>query len=411
MKYIKRPIFLSALCMGILASTVQASMSENHTESNFSEPYIEPISYETIMGDGGAFIDLNTEEFLLNHQEWFQIQTYIEGALSLPITQTSMKSVFGISNDIPFSDFQALLDQYKNVHSNAYYWKTDLYPNIVDLALSLSNYHDIQRYMLNPLSAQLNIILSKSFSPLPDDIEAVEQARKLSIVYLTSLKNFSLNNQIKVENASDELLEFSAKMEAQKLQLDVLKDTHSAYLEDDGSELQQRIDDLNNRVKLLNSDYNHYVTVAATAVTYAWFPWAAVPVMGVFGDKAEKARKLRNELQKEAEELESKLSMTQKIFNSYQRSSGSIAEISEKIENAIPYVNKLKLHWQRMNNDFDTLIIALEAAEANTEILTSNAMMGAVGALANTAVAEQNWNNISQKAKTFANKAYIQPAD
>ena len=37
--------------------------------------------------------------------------------------------------------------------------------------------------------------------------------------------------------------------------------------------------------------------------------------------------------------------------------------------------------------------------------------MGAVGALANTAVAEQNWNNISQKAKTFANKAYIQPAD
>ena len=64
-----------------------------------------------------------------------------------------------------------------------------------------------------------------------------------------------------------------------------------------------------------------------------------------------------------------------------------------------------------MNTDFDSLIVALEAAESNTEILQSNAILAAAGAMANTAVAEQNWNSISEKAKTFANNAYIQKAE
>ena len=207
------------------------------------------------------------------------------------------------------------------------------------------------------------------------------------------------------------MLTFATKIEEQKLQLDVLKSTHSGYLEDDGSALQQRVNDLNNRIDQLNKDYDHYVTVAATAVTYAWFPAVAVPIMGVYGDKAEKARKLRNQLQDEAKVLEAQLSTTQKIYNSYSRSTESINIISSKIENAIPYVNKLKLHWQKMNTDFDSLIVALEAAESNTEILQSNAILAAAGAMANTAVAEQNWNSISEKAKTFANNAYIQKAE
>ena len=40
--------------------------------------------------------------------------------------------------------------------------------------------------------------------------------------------------------------------------------------------------------------------------------------------------------------------------------------------------------------------------------MKDDAMLGAIGALANTTVAESNWSNISEKAKAFANNAYIQ---
>ena len=47
---------------------------------------------------------------------------------------------------------------------------------------------------------------------------------------------------------------------------------------------------------------------------------------------AEKARKLRNELQNEVKDLEEQLSYTQKVYNSYHRSSESIDLISQQIE-------------------------------------------------------------------------------
>jgi DNA repair exonuclease SbcCD ATPase subunit len=211
-----------------------------------------------------------------------------------------------------------------------------------------------------------------------------------------------------VSDVGDNLLDFSAQLDTQKLQLEVLEGTHNEYLTDDGSVLQQQVNDINARIAQLNKDYEHYVTVASTAVTYAWFPLVAVPIMAVYGDKAEQARKLRNELQNEVKDLEEQLSYTQKVYNSYHRSSESIDLISQQIEDAIPHINKLKLNWQQMNTDFTSLLAALDEAENNADIMKDDAMLGAIGALANTSVAEMNWNNISEKAKAFANNAYIQ---
>ncbi|MBW3695898.1 hypothetical protein EK599_09340 [Vibrio sp. T187] len=409
MKKLKQALTLSAISLSLISASVVANTYPTGVEASPStQQEISPITYQTIMGENGAFIDLETDDFILNQKEWFQIQAYVEGALALPITEASMKSTLSIPNDIPFSNFQALVEQYAKIHDNAFYWKKDLYPSIVNLSLSLANYTQIKDYMIQPLSNALNEMLSKAFSPLPDDIAAVERNRKLAIAYLKSLQNFSTRYQNEVSTVGDNLLEFSAKLDTQKIQLDVLEGTHNGYLSDDGSALQQQVNDINARIKQLNDDYNHYVTVAATAVTYAWFPMVAVPIMGVYGDKAEKARKLRNELQNEVKDLQSQLTYTQKIYNSYHRSSESIDVISTKIENAIPHINNLKLNWQKMNADFSSLIAALDEAETNTEILKDDALLGAAGALANTAIAEMNWNNISEKAKAFANNAYIQ---
>lgn len=409
MKKITKTLVLSSISIGLLSSfafTSQATPVQINQAS--AEQNIPQVTYDTIIGENGVFIDLDTDNFILKQQEWYQIQAYVEGALALPVTEASMKSTLSIPNDIPFSNFQALVEQYSNIHDTAFYWKKDLYPSIVGLSLSLANYAQIKDYMLTPLSDALNEMLAKAFSPLPEDIEAVERNRKMAIAYLKSLQNFSMKYQQEVSDVGGNLLEFSATLDTQKLQLDVLEGTHNGYLSDDGSALQQRVNDINTRITQLNKDYTHYVTVASTAVTYAWFPLVAGPIMGVYGDKAEKARKLRNELQNEVKELQEQLTYTQKIYNSYHRSSESIEMISQQIENAIPHINKLKLNWQKMNADFTSLLVALEQAQDNADIMRDDTMLGAIGALANTTVAESNWSNISEKAKAFANNAYIQ---
>ncbi|MCC5517281.1 hypothetical protein BCT55_07505 [Vibrio splendidus] len=412
MKKITKTLVLSSISIGLLSSfafTSQAATVQINQAS--AEQNIPQVTYDTIIGENGVFIDLDTDNFILKQQEWYQIQAYVEGALALPVTEASMKSTLSIPNDIPFSNFQALVEQYSNIHDTAFYWKKDLYPSIVGLSLSLANYAQIKDYMLTPLSDALNEMLAKAFSPLPEDIEAVERNRKMAIAYLKSLQNFSMKYQQEVSDVGGSLLEFSATLDTQKLQLDVLEGTHNGYLSDDGSALQQRVNDINARITQLNKDYTHYVTVASTAVTYAWFPLVAGPIMGVYGDKAEKARKLRNELQNEVKELQEQLTYTQKIYNSYHRSSESIEMISQQIENAIPHINKLKLNWQKMNADFTSLLVALEQAQDNADIMRDDTMLGAIGALANTTVAESNWSNISEKAKAFANNAYIQKMD
>ncbi|PTP45580.1 alpha-xenorhabdolysin family binary toxin subunit A [Vibrio splendidus] len=412
MKKITKTLVLSSISIGLLSSfafTSQAAPVQVNQAS--AEQNIPQVTYDTIIGENGVFIDLDTDNFILKQQEWYQIQAYVEGALALPVTEASMKSTLSIPNDIPFSNFQALVEQYSNIHDTAFYWKKDLYPSIVGLSLSLANYAQIKDYMLTPLSDTLNEMLAKAFSPLPEDIEAVERNRKMAIAYLKSLQNFSMKYQQEVSDVGGNLLEFSATLDTQKLQLDVLEGTHNGYLSDDGSALQQRVNDINARITQLNKDYTHYVNVASTAVTYAWFPLVAGPIMGVYGDKAEKARKLRNELQNEVKELQEQLTYTQKIYNSYHRSSESIEIISQQIENAIPHINKLKLNWQKMNADFTSLLVALEQAQDNADIMRDDTMLGAIGALANTTVAESNWSNISEKAKAFANNAYIQKMD
>ena len=412
MKKITKTLVLSSISIGLLSSfafTSQAAPVQVNQAS--AEQNIPQVTYDTIIGENGVFIDLDTDNFILKQQEWYQIQAYVEGALALPVTEASMKSTLSIPNDIPFSNFQALVEQYSNIHDTAFYWKKDLYPSIVGLSLSLANYAQIKDYMLTPLSDALNEMLAKAFSPLLEDIEAVERNRKMAIAYLKSLQNFSMKYQQEVSDVGVNLLEFSATLDTQKLQLDVLEGTHNGYLSDDGSALQQRVNDINARITQLNQDYTHYVTVASTAVTYAWFPLVAGPIMGVYGDKAEKARKLRNELQNEVKELQEQLTYTQKIYNSYHRSSESIEIISQQIENAIPHINKLKLNWQKMNADFTSLLVALEQAQDNADIMRDDTMLGAIGALANTTVAESNWSNISEKAKAFANNAYIQKMD
>ena len=116
MKKITKTLVLSSISIGLLSSfalTSQAAPVQINQAS--AEQNIPQVTYDTIIGENGVFIDLETDNFILKQQEWYQIQAYVEGALALPVTEASMKSTLSIPNDIPFSNFQALVEQYSNL--------------------------------------------------------------------------------------------------------------------------------------------------------------------------------------------------------------------------------------------------------------------------------------------------------
>lgn len=393
MKKLKSAMVISTLCMSLFS----------HYNAVAQDIEIPLSSYDTIIGENGNFIDLNSDRFLLNQSEWFEIQAYVEAALSLPTTEAKMKSALSIPDEVPFTDFKALAEEYKNVYGTAYTWKNDIYPNIVDLSLGLSNYAGVHSALFSPLFDALINMRDNS------DWATVEANRQVAIQLLKSMKQLATMNQDQVEEAKQKLLTFSADLDSQKIQLDGLVDTHSDYLADDGSKMKQDISSLNSRISTLNDNYDHYVTVAATAVTYAWFPMVAIPIMGVYGDKAEKARMERNRLQSELTTLEARFSHKEKVYASYQRSTTSINTISKDIEKVIPHVNKLKSHWQGINSDFDTVLSLIEISEGPSGINNALAMVASITTNANLGQVQDKWRNIAVKAQQFAQNAYIVP--
>ena len=121
-QFIRSTFAFSLLSVSIL-SQVQAATT------------IESVHFDTVTGVNGQFMDLDSDEFLLQQQEWYTIQAYVEEALRLPITQLSMVNAFGIPANVSFNTFQPLLNEYRSIHTTANNWNTNIYPSVVDLAL------------------------------------------------------------------------------------------------------------------------------------------------------------------------------------------------------------------------------------------------------------------------------------
>lgn len=394
MKCLKRKLVLSTLCLSLFGTCNMAIANEA----------ISPLSYDTIIGESNSFIDLKSDRFLLNQGEWFEIQAYVEAALGLPTNKTAMKSMLTIPDDIEFNDFQALVNEYKKVYDTAYEWKSDIYPKVVDLSLGLANYSDIHSAFFAPLLDALVKMRDNN------DWTTVETNRQVAIQLLKTLQSMASTQQQKVEDVKSKLLTFSTNLSSQKKQLDSLKDSHSRYLDDDGSATKELIKTQNAKIAQLNDDYDHYVTVAATAVTYAWCPLVAGPIMGVYGSKAEDARMERNRIQGQMAGLQATLSLKEKTYASYQRSTNSINMISEDIQKVIPHINKLKTQWQAIGSDFETVISLLNGTQGPAGIENAMALVASITTNASLGQVQDKWADIADKARVFVQNAYIVPA-
>ncbi|WP_281560793.1 alpha-xenorhabdolysin family binary toxin subunit A [Thalassomonas sp. RHCl1] len=377
-----------------------------------AEITVEPIHYDTVIAANGQFMDVDTDEFLLHQQEWYTIQAYVQEALRLPITQSAMVSAFAIPSSVSFSNFQALLNEYKLIHATANEWNSTIYPSVVNLALKLGNYAEIHRLIIAPL---IDSLMAMKEAAQANDAIAAEAQKNTAVALLTMLQAEAQTRQAETAKAESDLLGFAADIARQSGQLDQLRTTHSEYLQDDGSALKSQIATLNARVRQLNADYDHYVTVAATTASYAWIPFfgliAAGSVAGVYGDKAEKARKERNQVLADISVLQQQLTYKENIYASYQKSHQSVIDLENKIRTAVLHINKLKGHWQGINSDFDTILESITATQGVNGLDNAIALVGSITAQASVGQIQTQWQQISVKASKFVENAYIAVSD
>ncbi|WDE05945.1 alpha-xenorhabdolysin family binary toxin subunit A [Thalassomonas viridans] len=397
---ISKKLIRSTFALSLIGASV---LSQVHAEVT-----VDPAHYDTVIGTDGQFIDLDSDKFVLHQEGWYTIQAYVEEALRLPVTETSMISAFAIPSNVPFTNFQALLDQYVLVNGTASFWNVTLYPDMVKLALELSNYADIHSLFMAPL---LDSLVAMKAAVDSQDLAGAEVQRQTALSLLRILKSYAVSREEATAKAEMDLLMFADQIAMQSGQLDQLRNTHAEYLMDDGSDLRERIAGLQTRVAQLNADYDRFVTIAATTPTYSWIPivglLAGVPVAGVYGDKAEKARKERNQVLADIEELQTELNYKENIYASYQKSYTSIVGIENKIRAAIPYVNKLKGHWLEINSDFDTMLELIESTEGANGLGNALALVASIVSQTTVAQIQTEWQEISVAASEFAQNAYI----
>ncbi|WDE11308.1 alpha-xenorhabdolysin family binary toxin subunit A [Thalassomonas haliotis] len=403
-KKIRHQFVRSTFALSLLSAAILSQAQAEIT--------VEPLHYDTVIAANGQFMDVDSDEFLLHQQEWYTIQAYVQEALRLPITQASMVSAFGIPSSVSFSNFQALLNEYKSIHATANDWNSTIYPSVVNLALKLGNYAEIHRLIIAPL---IDSLMAMKEAARANDQIGAEAQRNTAVALLTMLKAEARTRQAETVKAESDLLGFAADIARQSGQLDQLRTTHSEYLQDDGSALKAQIATLNARARQLNADYDHYVTVAATTASYAWIPFfgliAAGSVAGVYGDKAEKARKERNQVLADIRVLQQQLTYKENIYASYQKSHQSVIDLENKIRTAVVHINKLKGHWQGINSDFDTILESITASQGVNGLDNAIALVGSITAQATVGQIQTKWQQISAKASKFVENAYIAVSD
>lgn len=402
----------------------------NDSSVNATTPSeVDTIAVDEILGSSSEtgdtlFLDVGTDEFILSQKEWYVIQAYTDSALALPTTQASLESALLFGDSVEFdSHYQGLLEEYVAIHDTGKDWNTNIYPSIVDLALQLSNYKDIHLIFLKPLVDQLsavsNGLISATFIEATFGKESQEYADAIQEVrsnfpaiksYLNILNVFSSARMADALNAKESLATFATDLKDQSLSLDVYNDTFSDLLNLDNTEsMRNRIDEINLEIQAINDEIaKKKRDVGLTAIGGG----ISLLIGGsILGSQIQALKDEISSLKSEKEGLQGDLAHAVALYESYEHATISIRQIDEKIEAAEPYVDKVMLAWQELTGVFVSLNTAIVSAEGPNGIENLDTAIAGFSTAGFVTVAESNWENISNKAKAFAQNAYVNSID
>ena len=389
---------MSLLALSIVGSTLLHAQTVTE---------IPPLDYDTIQGNfegDSLFLDTGSDTSLLSTTEWYQIQAYATAAIALPKTEASLRTLtkFPANDEFTFQ-YQNLLTEFTNINQSGYDWNSKIYPSIVDLALQLANYGNIHPQLIQPLMNQLPQLQQNAFAY---NLSAAATNRDAALSFLNVLKNFSHKQQQATTKAVEDLKQFAADVEAQKAQLDVIEGDFSTLLS------SATISTLRENIRLLNDEIAGYRSDLSEAKRNIGLCAIGGPLVLTICGSIEGARKVRldnliEEIDNQINAANTSLEHAVNLAASYELAHSNINDMLTHIENALPQLKKVQLHWQGLESDFDSLTTSLNSLDSEDALRNANLVVAGIVSSPLAGTVGPKWLEISNKATQFAQNAYV----
>jgi len=389
---------MSLLALSIVGSTLLHAQTVTE---------IPPLDYDTIQGNfegDSLFLDTGSDTSLLSTTEWYQIQAYATAAIALPKTEASLRTLtkFPANDEFTFQ-YQNLLTEFTNINQSGYDWNSKIYPSIVDLALQLANYGNIHPQLIQPLMNQLTQLQQNAFAY---NLSAAATNRDAALSFLNVLKNFSHKQQQATTKAVEDLKQFAADVEAQKAQLDVIEGDFSTLLS------SATISTLRENIRLLNDEIAGYRSDLSEAKRNIGLCAIGGPLVLTICGSIEGARKVRldnliEEIDNQINAANTSLEHAVNLAASYELAHSNINDMLTHIENALPQLKKVQLHWQGLESDFDSLTTSLNSLDSEDALRNANLVVAGIVSSPLAGTVGPKWLEISNKARQFAQNAYV----
>lgn len=343
--------------------------------------------------------ELNTgagSPFILSKPEWVSVQCYVVSALHLPTDQKSMREELPADPPGGMDQFNDLLSAYKSLHDHCQYWQDHTLQDSVNCAADIVHYNvKVPSYYgaLTKLLPKLELD--------PPDPAAVNQCKAILQNLSSQAKGYADHAQLVL----DGMKTFSEQSAQDQLTIKPLIEKYKKKLGEQSPTIKDLSDELEKdkeALKAANEEYNHDVIVAATTPTYAWI-WpagtiAAGTVAGIYGKKATDALKRVHEYESKISLVSDQLQAAAKLLLDLQRIHSDLGDISDKLNTALPVLQKMHGAWTAIHNDLDNILVIIDQdIDQVPAILKSLGIDEAI----------QAWAQVAAEADAYRVNAYV----
>ncbi|QUM90491.1 alpha-xenorhabdolysin family binary toxin subunit A [Moritella sp. 36] len=407
----KNKVALAILLTFGINTSLQANYAsfERYPHAEHSAMY-ELQENENILGDPRQFLNENGS-FILQTEEWLQIQLFTEAAKGLPTTEESMKTYFQITDHVAFDGvYNELLKSYEEINDIASLWSgpSGHMSKMVNLAGDLMVYSKSVVWSATKLEDATEDLLAAARAG--DEVK-FQESKMMTLALLSIMQNQTESFYKDTTKMDDELTIFSETLSLQAKRLAEVERLNAGILLNDGTAEQYHIEELVREKDELNAEYTKWVTVGATTPTYAWvYPLGTIAAIGAAAASTAYAVDLKIRLDAKKEDLErarDKLTTTQAVYTSWVLATTNIDRIQEPMLAARNSLNKLRGGWSQLNSQIKGVLMLIESIDSESVIHNPNSL---TAAFSTSSIVENiicGWNDVGNTASAWQLNAYI----
>ncbi|ACY13952.1 alpha-xenorhabdolysin family binary toxin subunit A [Haliangium ochraceum] len=298
---------------------------------------------------------LTTEDgdFIISRDEWQAVHSYAESCSQLPIDELQLRERLSLDSAESAQPFLPIADAYADVQSHALDWRDEVFPMTMRLAEDVLEYTAEAEFSY-PQVQQLTARIIAD----PCDEEALAALQE-EIAYLSDLAWMYL---VRAEESEILLTDFAVAMAQDDGRLELLLEEYEGSQlasAEHYAELQGRIADEESVLPGLEKDYQHYLTVASTSVTYVWiWPFgtiAASSTASVYGKKAADTKRTIDQTKARIRDLKHEATKVERLSELLAEAALAVASTEDQVSSALPTVERVRGHWDSLSGDLDAL--------------------------------------------------------